>query len=249
MQTMDDVWEILSLQGDYTTMLSLCSKAIGIYPSEEKLHITKIRCLIKQSRLKEALSAYYTITELLLNEWGVEPSDTLRELYQDIAAGYEGAQVPLNQIRDEIAEETKKDGAYYCPLMSFIDSYHFILRVIERSGQSVFLVLCDLVDTKGKVLQPGEALTNAISSLTEAIRQSLRRGDLYTRYSAAQYLVLLVGTNIENCTPISNRIAANFKKLLKGRGMHLKCSVLPACEIDFDKEHLTFTKNRTMWNK
>ncbi|NLT15161.1 MAG: hypothetical protein GXY05_12545 [Clostridiales bacterium] len=124
-----------------------------------------------------------------------------------------------------------------------------MLRVIERSGQSVFLMLIDLVDTKGNMPEQGKTLADAAACLSEAIRLSLRRGDLYTRYNASQYLVLLVGTAIENCTPISNRITSNYKKLFKGRGIHTKYSVLPAGDINFDDHPISFTSGRSLWDR
>ncbi|WP_394925591.1 hypothetical protein [uncultured Robinsoniella sp.] len=50
-----------------------------------------------------------------------------------------------------------------------------------------------------------------------AIQRSLRRGDLYTRYSPCQFLLLLPGTNKENCSIISTRIDRNFKDEGGGR--------------------------------
>lgn len=246
-EIVEEAWEILSIQNNYTDIHSLCSKGLSIYPAEERLHIIKIDCLIKENRLKEALAAYNAITELLLNEWGVGPSEDLQELYREITARYEGAQLPLNRVRNEIAEETNKNGAYFSPLASFIDSYHLMLRVIERSGQSVFLMLCDLIDTKGNVPEPGKTLADAAACLSEAIRQALRRGDLFTRYNTSQFLVLLIGTNIENCTPIADRITSNYKKHFKGRGIHIRYSVLPASDIDFSDKKISFAPDRSLW--
>ncbi|NLT15160.1 MAG: hypothetical protein GXY05_12540 [Clostridiales bacterium] len=123
-EIIEEASQILSSQGNYTDIHRLCSKGLGIYPAEERLHIIKIGCLIKENRLREALAAYHSITELLLNEWGVGPTGPLQELYREITARYEGAPLPLNKVRHELAEETNRDGAYYSPLASFLDSYH-----------------------------------------------------------------------------------------------------------------------------
>ncbi|NLA86312.1 MAG: hypothetical protein GX847_03305, partial [Clostridiales bacterium] len=95
LQAIDEAWEILSEKGDYEGMLKLCAKGTEVYPSEERLHIISISCFIKENRLKEAQAAYKAIVELLLNEWGVEPSAELQELYQIIAARKEGTQLQL----------------------------------------------------------------------------------------------------------------------------------------------------------
>mgnify|MGYP000214138278 FL=1 len=39
--------------------------------------------------------------------------------------------------------------------------------------------------------------------LQNTIQQCLRKGDSFTKYSPSQFLILLVGTNKENCSMIS----------------------------------------------
>ena len=66
-------------------------------------------------------------------------------------------------------------------------------RVIERSGQSAYLLLCTMTDGKGVPLEKGERLGKVAEELEQAIRNSLRRGDMFTRYSDNQFLMLLLG--------------------------------------------------------
>ena len=61
-------------------------------------------------------------------------------------------------------------------------------RVIERSGQSAYLLLCTMTDGKGVPLEKGERLGKVAEELEQAIRNSLRRGDMFTRYSDNQFL-------------------------------------------------------------
>lgn len=46
--------------------------------------------------------------------------------------------------------------------------------------------------------------------LGEAIRMSVRHGDIINQYGHGQYLVLLVNTTRENCDVIEMRINRNF---------------------------------------
>ena len=72
-------------------------------------------------------------------------------------------------------------------------------RVIERSGQSAYLLLCTMTDGKGVPLEKGERLGKVAEELEQAIRNSLRRGDMFTRYSDNQFLMLLLGIRQEDC--------------------------------------------------
>lgn len=47
-------------------------------------------------------------------------------------------------------------------------------RVIERSGQSAYLLLCTMTDGKGVPLEKGERLGKVAEELEQAIRNSLR---------------------------------------------------------------------------
>ena len=78
-------------------------------------------------------------------------------------------------------------------------------------------MLCTLVDYEGKVIQNQEKLKARSEYLKQAIGLSLRRGDAYTRYSASQYLILLVGTRQEDCAMIYRRINRKLKELARSR--------------------------------
>ena len=246
-QCFEKVWDLLREKGDYQSMLRLCTKGIAVHPGEERLRIIHISCLIKEGLRKEALEAYRHTTEMLLREWNTEPSDELLALYKDLSEQLGDQRPPLKEIRAKIKEDITDNGAYYCTLMGFIDSYHLVSRTMERSGQSVFLHLCSLTDSKGGKPKAGERLNHAAGCLSEAIKNSLRRGDMYTRYSVTQFLILLVGTNIENCSEISERIDANYRSLYKGRGIRIQYSVLSAAEIKSDGEMLKFAGDRSPW--
>ena len=83
-------------------------------------------------------------------------------------------------------------------------------RVMERSGQSVHLMLCTIVDSKGNTMRDGSMLDGLSERLGEAIRVSVRRSDAISRYGKGQYLVLLMNTTLENCRILQKRINYHF---------------------------------------
>lgn len=50
-----------------------------------------------------------------------------------------------------------------------------------------------------------------MGQLRNAIQYSLRRGDVFTRYSVSQYLILLPTISMENCEMVLKRILHNFR--------------------------------------
>ena len=53
--------------------------------------------------------------------------------------------------------------------------------------------------------------------MKNTITKGLRKGDVYTKYSASQYLILLIGTKREDCAIIYQRISRRVKELAGSR--------------------------------
>ncbi len=71
---------------------------------------------------------------------------------------------------------------------------------------------------------------NESSALFNAIKMSLRRGDVFARYSPSQFIVLLMDINHENSKKVIGRISDNFYKQTKSR--KITCKVSSAIEPD-----------------
>ncbi len=82
--------------------------------------------------------------------------------------------------------------------------------MLERGGQSVYLMLCTVVDSKGNPMRPGPMLDELSKRMGDAIRRTIRRGDAMTQYGKGQFLALLVNTTRENCAVIQRRINDRF---------------------------------------
>lgn len=227
---------LLKSAGRTEELLSICDRALRIYPLEEEIHVLKIEALIDLQRFCEALDAHNAATALLFDELGVEPSEKLLSLYHALSERVSGAAAPLLSIlRGILRERDAKAGAYYCNFPAFIDSYRFTARAMERSGQSVFLMLCSLTNSKGEILKPGRQLSRAAACLHRVIRGALRRGDLYTRYNPSQYIALLPGISRENCKIVSGRIGEVFRETFGGRGVQLSYQILTAADLKTPK--------------
>ena len=81
---------------------------------------------------------------------------------------------------------------------------------MERGGQSVFLMLCTVVDGKGNPMKDGPMLEELSQRMCESIRLAVRRGDVLSKYGRGQYLVLLINITRENCKIVQKRINYRF---------------------------------------
>ena len=93
-----------------------------------------------------------------------------------------------------------------------------------------------------------EKLEVLSENLHLAIKGSLRRGDSFTKYSPSQFLILLVGTNQENCDLIFRRILDKFSSKHKSWKQNLEYYVSSVADVENDNSRLHFHRNEFHWN-
>ena len=202
--------ELAKQEKDYDVMFRIYEKAARIYPDND-WQADQIEALICKEDYKEAFRLYDKTVHRYSEEMGLPPSEKMLENYKRMSQKITSPTGRIHEIQSSLQEDPES-GAYYCSYPSFIDTYHILERNMDRTGYSVFLLLCTLVDYAGKPIQNREKLEARSATLRECIGRSLRRGDIFTKYSSSQYLVLLVGSNREGCEVVSRRISANLKE-------------------------------------
>ncbi len=219
---------------DYDTMHRIYKKAAELYPDDE-WQIGEINALIGMESFKEAYAVYDETVRYYTDELGVTPSTDLLECYDKMSRQITNTPGKILQIRDGILEHRgavagDDEGAYDCSFPSFIDAYHILSRNMERSGQSVYMMLLNIVDYEGKRITNAAKLETRAKLLQEAITLTLRQGDTFCKYSASQFLLLLVGTNKESCKTVYRRLLNKFK-LLAGPRTELEYSVISLADL------------------
>lgn len=209
-QCVKEYYELVKNNGDYRSMIHICSKAIEIDPYDEKNYVMLIDCYCKLEKYKEALAAYEKITDLIYEELGVKPSEELIEFYKVIMSNLNQVEKNLVVIDGEIREDNEEAlGAYYCPYGMFKSMAQYTMRMFERTGQSLCMALFTVTDQNGS-MPPKKRRLVTMDNLKETINTSLRRGDLFSRYSATQYIVMLVSADYENSCKVGQRIMDKY---------------------------------------
>ena len=124
-------------------------------------------------------------------------------------------QMKLPQILSQVTERKFRKGAYLVEYDRFTYIYQFIVRNIERSCQEVQIILLSLETEEGS--EPPEKIEDCMMLMETAVTHSLRRGDVTTRLSAAQQIVILMDTNAENGRMVADRIVAKYNSLAGDR--------------------------------
>ena len=207
---MERATELLRLNQDYFQMEELGTYAAKIDPLADWETVT-MEALASLGRYEEARKLYESTVEYYFNEQGLRPSGMLMEKFRRLSDEMQHRHAALDQIQADLTGARGEfPGGYLCSYPVFQGIYRMVERMLERGGQSVYLMLCTVVDGKGNPMKDGPMLEELIKRLADAVRRSIRRGDAMCQYGRGQYLVLLVNTTRENCGVIQKRINYRF---------------------------------------
>lgn len=204
----------LKTEEKFEELYRVAHSAAEIYPFYD-WQIWEIDSLIGMSRYKDGLDVYKRTTKLMFEELGLSPSAGMLERFKLMGERTSQAAGAIEDIKYRLREKESIEGAYYCTYPSFVDVYHVFGRMMERTGMSVFLMLCTLNFINIETDDENQKYYSEL--LRESIQKAVRKGDFYTRYNIQQYLVMLIGITQENCTLVSKRINKEFNKRLTRR--------------------------------
>ena len=195
---------------EYQKLYETAEKAAVLYPLDD-WQVYQMEALIAMKRSKEAVALYHKTEEMLLAELGSEPSKSMLEQLKRISSCVTEDATHIQAIQEKLEEEGE-EGAFYCSYPVFIENYRFAKRVLQRTGKSAWLLMSTITDGKGYASEGGVHFEYIRAELEQALKNSLRSGDLYTRYSTNQYLILLIGIEEENCGLVIERINNNMER-------------------------------------
>jgi len=98
-----------------------------------------------------------------------------------------------------------------CDYEFFKVLYRAEARAIARSGNCVHISLISLSGEGGGELSP-RSLERAMENMEDMLRSNLRKGDIISRCSASQFVVMLPQANYENSRMVSERVLRAFSR-------------------------------------
>ncbi len=213
---------------EYEMMEDLGRYAMSVQPLNDWESLL-MEAYVFLKKYREAQDLYEKTVDLYLEEQGIRPSQKMSDLINKLGEQLEFPHEMLHDIQMRLTEPEETPGGYVCSYPVFYGIYQTFSRIMERSGQAVYLMLCTIVDSKGNMLQDGAKLTELSAKLGEVLQKTLRRSDVINRYSKAQYLVLLTNTTRENCEVVQKRINKAF--ITNRQRIHVKYHVNSVLEV------------------
>ena len=181
------------LAGDecYDQIVFLSRHAMEIDPAQESFYYNEIAALLEKGDEKGALAAYDRAMELFYQVLRKTPSASLRGLYRRLRRADNGIEPDIAGVMDKLAAD-RSDRAVRCEYDTFRLLYQqYSARASLFPEKQLRLVLLTVVTPqRNGEIPPPAVLDRALTLLENCLQEQLSEGDVYTRYSLTQLLVL-----------------------------------------------------------
>ena len=131
-----------------------------------------------------------------------------------------GFQIDIAQLKSHLSEEAPAVGAYSVDYGNFEKIYRLIARSLSRNKKDAQIILFSITENIHGTMEISD-LNDAMDVLERCIIGSLRKGDVTSRYSSSQQVVIMIDSNRENGHMIAERIIANYFRMYDNYNLDL----------------------------
>ncbi len=222
----DEALELLTAAESWQQAAELCRSVLKIEPYSEPVYQQLMRCLIQLDDRAGALRIYEEMSELLFSTFGVMPSEESRQLYRSASQQTNDLSVPVGTVQEQLREQEIPGSAMYCEYDYFRFLYQVQARAIYRSGEVIHVALFSLDGQNDKPVSR-RSMDLAMENFRVLLLKNLRRGDVVSKCSVSQFLVMLPQANYENSNMVCQRVIKSFQRQYPHSPITIRASVHP----------------------
>ena len=203
--------DILYKHKYYTELINVCRKAFEIEKLDDRIHLYYVKGLLDIGETAAAKQHYTYVMDLFYNKNGINPSPDFVELYEKTVKDDHNYNADFGVLKGQLDSIDDGIGAYYCEFAFFKHIYQLEIRDAVRSGRPTNLCLLTAVSKSQEEIDIKQ-LNRIMTRLSDCISSSLRSRDVYSRYSASQFVMLLTNTTKDQAEMVLDRILKRFKR-------------------------------------
>lgn len=203
--------QLLFLQKRYEEALQICRRCLAVEPYFEPVCRLLMQILGAMNNPKGAAEFYEDLSRRLFDDFGIRPDEETRAVYRAVVHSPEDRAMTMDEILEHTQEQEPEPGALQCDYDYFKILCYSQRRSIARSGTVTHIALLSISPSPDKPLGK-RSLSRAAAQLGQVLRTGLRRGDVISRCSTTQYVVMLQGANYENSCMVCRRCIAAFTR-------------------------------------
>ena len=227
-------------------IVEIVRPALRVSPYHEELYAYLMQALIHMQEFKQAEDVYEELREMLLANLGVTPNENIQALYEEVKQHMRSRTLTAEMLKEQLQEKNPEPGPLFCDFSVFKHFYQAEARSVSRRGDAVHVGLLSAVSADGKELSDN-TMELAMMRLREQLCSGLRRGDVVSRCSATQYVVLLLQANFENSNKVCDRIVRAFMQAHYRNPVNIISTVLPVEPLGASPRPQPIKKNE--WKK
>ncbi len=229
----------LSNRGRYEDVMNICKQVIAVEKLNEQVYIELMKAMVRLGRVNEAVTHYRYVERLFYKYLGIRPSEEMQAFYKSLSTSGNKHGVDLAAICEELEEEFPRPGAYVCDYVVFKEGYKIMMRNIDRTMCDVSLAALAVHRADGAAMDY-EELDRCMLGLINTLRETLRKGDMLSRYATDVAVVLLPVTRLETAQKLIDQAQMTFYRRFPNAGWVVDAHVermngKPASGIDVQR--------------
>lgn len=196
----------------YSDLDRLCNDALKFEKGDEQLYCYQIEARMKSGQISLALSSYERAREIIEKELGIRKTVVLNKVYEELLLTSKGsAKYNMIDVKRDISEEDPS-GVFLCGYPIFKEIYRLEVRKNERRKEPENLLLLTVeffqrLDRKPATQkQIDDTIKETMDIMADVLKRCLRVGDVASKYSDSQYIILLPTCTKELAMLVANRI-------------------------------------------
>ncbi|MCR5719685.1 MAG: winged helix-turn-helix domain-containing protein [Lachnospiraceae bacterium] len=213
----------------------IINKGLSVDKVNDELWAYLIKAQIGCGKLESARKNLQSAKDILYSALGIRNSEAISEVEEmllKLGAGTEYADA--DSIRYEMTEQDAPEGVFICGYPVFKEIYRLESRKLARLGMAEYVMYLT-VEVSDGYSAPNEKIESffikqGMERLEECLRSMLRIGDVASRYSDCQYIVLLPACTYENVQGVAARIIDRFSSDDKNNKLVIRCDYNEVCE-------------------
>ncbi len=203
--------DLLSGQQRYEEAVQICRRCLAAEPYFEPICQKLMQVLAAKGDPQGAAEVYEALSRRLFDDFGIRPSEETRAVYRAAAHTPEDRTISMDEVLEHLQEPEAEPGALECDYDYFKMLCYAERRAIERSGSATHVALLSITAPAEKPLSK-RSMSRIVQQLGQVLRTNLRRGDIISRCSTSQYIILLPKANYENSCMVCRRCLAAFQR-------------------------------------
>lgn len=207
--TAQEAANLLSAQNRHEEAVEICQAAAAAEPYHEPMHQLLMQELAATGDIKAAAAVYEALSKRLFDDFGIRPSEETRTVYRTVACSPEDRSLAMDEILEQIHEPAGTSGAMMCDYDYFRVLCFAKSRSMERNGSVTHIAMFRVTCLKPMSKASSDRI---MDQLGISLCAHLRRGDVVSRCSTSQYIIMLPRANYENSCMVCRRLIAAFHR-------------------------------------